>query len=543
MAPTTRGREIIGHGTWMDKAAYTVIQREKQLGRDLPIIRTESGLGASGFPHIGSLGDAARAYGIKLAIQELGRESEMIAFSDDMDGLRKVPSGLPDSLKRYIGVPVSHIPDPFRCHESYGTHMSSLLIDAMDKVGINYTHITAHEAYSQGLLVEQIRKILVNSGQVGKIIREETGQEKYVEALPYLPICSRCGRVYTTTAYKFLPEDDKVLYRCDGGELRGHRVKGCGYEGEADIRKAEGKLSWKVEFASRWAALKICFEAYGKDIADSVRVNDRICEEVLGFPAPLHLRYEMFLDKGGRKISKSRGNVFTPQVWLRYGSPQSLLLLLFKRMEGTRTLSVDDIPRYMDEVDDLEDIYFGRREIANVMEEAKLRGLFEYIHLLQPPSQPSVHVPYKTLVSLWRVAPEGMERKYIMERLRQYGFLSGEASETLSRKMEYARNWFEDFESAKGEAPRLTKQEASALEDLIRTIEVEEDPEIIQSHVFEIARRRKLKPQRIFRIVYQILIGQPRGPRLGPYIIDLGRERAAEILWSAIRDEREEISV
>jgi len=136
MASSMGKKEIIGRGTWLDKAAYEVMCREENLGRALPVLRTESGLGASGIPHIGSLGDAVRANGIKMAIEDRGREAEMIAFSDDMDGLRKVPSGLPGTLAQYIGVPVSRIPDPFHCHESYGTHMSSLLIDAMDKIGI-----------------------------------------------------------------------------------------------------------------------------------------------------------------------------------------------------------------------------------------------------------------------------------------------------------------------------------------------------------------------------------------------------------------------
>jgi len=195
MTTTTPEREIIGFGTWLDKTASEVIQREKLLDRSLPVIRTESGLGASGFPHIGSLGDAARAHGIKLAIENMGVKSETIAFADDMDGLRKVPAGLPTKLRKYIGVPVSHIPDPFKCHDSYGRHMSSLLIDAIQMVGIDCTHISAQEVYSKGILTDQIIQILKNADKAGKIIREETGQEKYVEALPYLAICNRCGRM------------------------------------------------------------------------------------------------------------------------------------------------------------------------------------------------------------------------------------------------------------------------------------------------------------------------------------------------------------
>ncbi|UCF45429.1 MAG: lysine--tRNA ligase, partial [Candidatus Bathyarchaeota archaeon] len=342
---------IIGHGTWYDKMAQKVIKRERKLGRSLDKVRTEMGLGASGFPHIGSLGDAARSYAVTLALKELGFNSELVAFCDDKDGLRKVPAGLPKSLEEYLGFPVSNVPDPFGCHESYGRHMSSLLLEALEKCGIQYNYMSATEVYEKGLLREEIRTILLNAKKVGEIVKEEVGQERYTEVLPFFPVCEKCGRIYTTKALEFFSKTDKILYACEGLEIRRKWIEGCGHKGEADISRGEGKLSWKGEFAARWKALDIRFEAYGKDIADSVRINDRICREVLCFEPPSHARYEMFLDKGGRKISKSAGNVFTPQVWFRYGSPQALLLLMLKRFVGTRTLDVSDIPSYMNELD------------------------------------------------------------------------------------------------------------------------------------------------------------------------------------------------
>jgi lysyl-tRNA synthetase, class I len=179
--------KIIGRGTWIDKVADTLVKREKKLGRKLDLIRVESGLGASGIPHIGSMGDAVRAYGIALALQNLGYKSELIAYSDDMDGLRKIPAGLPDWLKDHIARPVSSIPDPFGdCHASYGAHMSSLLLDGLDKSGIKYRFQSGRDAYRQGLLVQQIDTLLKNSSRLGKKIAEFVGQDKYTEVLPYL---------------------------------------------------------------------------------------------------------------------------------------------------------------------------------------------------------------------------------------------------------------------------------------------------------------------------------------------------------------------
>ncbi|MEM3190481.1 MAG: lysine--tRNA ligase, partial [Candidatus Bathyarchaeia archaeon] len=462
---TENDAQIIGRGTWYDKMAVKIIEREKKLGRSLDLIRTEMGLGASGFPHIGSLGDAARSYAVTLALRDQGYKSELIAFCDDKDGLRKVPAGLPKSLEKYIGFPVTDIPDPFKCHESYGNHMSSLLLDALDKCGIEYRYMSAKEAYKKGLLNNEIKTILLNAKKVGQIVKEEVGQERYMEYLPYFPVCENCGRIYTTKAIEYLPSEDKVIYVCEGMELKGKWVEGCGYKGEVDVTCGNGKLSWKGEFAARWRALDIRFEAYGKDIADSVRVNDRICREVLGYEPPVHARYEMFLDKSGRKISKSAGNVFTPQLWLRYGSPQSLMLLLLKRFVGTRTIDVTDIPHYMNELDYLEDIYFGKVSIPDKRELAKLRGLYEYCWALKPPPNPSVHVPYNLLVYLAKIAPKGQELDFITNKLRDYGYLRKNQSidENLKKRINYALNWVQDFEEIKETIISLTEPEQKAI--------------------------------------------------------------------------------
>jgi len=527
--------EIIGKGTWLDKIAYELLERERKLGRRGEVVRAESGLGASGNPHLGSLGDCVRAYGVKLALEVQGQTSEYIAFADDMDGLRKVPSGFPESLKEHLGHPVSNIPDPFGCHSSYGEHMSFMLRDALDRCGIEYRFYSAKDVYGRGLLDEQIEKILSNASRVGEIIRQELGQEKYTEVLPYFPVCSSCGRIYTTRAYDFLPSPRKILYVCEGVDLKDRRVEGCGHRGEADYTKGEGKLSWKVEFAARWDALKIGFEAYGKDIADSVKVNDRICDEILGYPHPYHVRYEMFLDYGGKKISKSLGNVFTPQLWLRYGTPQSLLLLMYKRIVGARVVRPQDIPLYMDELETLEDVYFGRKKIKDKKEDAKLRGLFEYAWLLKPPNKPSVHVPYALFVNLASVAPEGSESEYVLSRLKKYSYLKEPPSDALLKKIECTINWSKDFAKIEAERVELSEEERRALIELTKAIPEEKDENSLQNTIFNMAKSHGIEPGRFFRTLYLILIGSSSGPRLGTYIFDLGRERTVEILSKELK--------
>ncbi len=525
----------IGHGTWYDMMAQKVIEREKQLGRNMSLIRTEMGLGASGFPHIGSLGDAARSNAVALALKDLGYNSELVAYCDDKDGLRKVPAGLTNAdLEKYLGYPVSSIPDPFGCHESYGKHMSSLLLDALDKCGIQYKYYSANEVYKKGLLLNEIRAILTNAKKVGEIVKEEVGQETYTEVLPYFAICEKCGHLYTTRAYKFDPKTDKVTYKCEGLEIRGKLIPGCGHEGELDIKSGQGKLTWKSEFAARWRALDIRFEAYGKDIADSVRINDRICREVLEFEPPSHAKYEMFLDKGGKKISKSAGNVFTPQVWFQYGSPQSLLLLMLKRFVGTRTLDVSDIPSYMNELDEMEDVYFGKKQVSP-KEATRLKGLFLYCWVMKSPAKASIHVPYNLLAFLVKMAPKECVNDYVAEKLQSYGYLQkNQAIDTeLAKRIEYALNWTRDFEEIKETTVNLSPEGKKAVAELLQTLPNADDPDKIQNAIFNAAKNNGMKPGDFFKMLYAILMGAPQGPRLGPYVLAMGKQNVIAALQRA----------
>jgi lysyl-tRNA synthetase class 1 len=305
-----------------------------------------------------------------------------------------------------------------------------------------------------------------------------------------------------------------------------------------DITKGKGKLSWKGEFAARWKALDIRFEAYGKDIADSVRINDRICREILGYEPPLHARYEMFLDKSGKKISKSAGNVFTPQVWFKYGSPQSLLLLMLKRFVGTRTLDVTDIPFYMNELDNLENVYFGKKTVKDKRELAKLRGLYEYCWTLKPPEKPSIHVPYNLLTFLAKMAPKGREEEFITEKLRGYGYLQMDQvlDENLKKRIEYVFNWVRDFEEIKETVVSLTTEEREAIKELVEVLKVEDEAEKIQNAIFNTAKKHNLKPAKFFRTLYMILIGVPRGPRLGPYILAMGKQNVINALQNTLNN-------
>jgi len=520
--------EIIGRGTWIDKIAYEIINREKRLGRDLGVIKTESGLGASGIPHVGSMADAVRAFVVTLSLRDMGYNSINIAFSDDMDGLRRVPEGLPKWLKDYLLMPVSRIPDPYECHNSYGEHMSSLLKEALDEAGIEYNHYSASDIYRRGFLRNEIHNILLNHEKVGRIIYEETGQEKYLRYLPYYVICEKCGRIYTTVATDYDPKTRRVKYKCVGAEIKGKWYQGCGHEGWVSIDKDYGKLVWKSEFAARWKALDIRFEAYGKDIADSVRVNDRISREILGYEPPYHVRYEMFLDASGRKITKSRGNVFTPQIWYRYGSKESLILFLLKRFIGTRRVKLETIVSMMRELDYYRDIYYGRIKVDNPLKLARIKGLLEYTYKLK--TVPPVIVPYEIILSLAEVAPEGKEREFIIKRLEKYGYKFNPRD--VEDLIIYAVNWVREV----GKPPLyeseiiIDKKTQKALYTLIERIQDLRDGEEIQGKIFEIAREYSVPVKNFFKTLYMIITGREYGPRLGPLIADIGVEKVIETI-------------
>ncbi len=519
----------IGRGTWIDKLASEMLEREKKLCRDTSILRVESGLGASGIPHVGSLGDAVRAYGVKLALQDLGYKSELIAYSDDMDGLRKIPKGFPKSLNEHLAKPVSLIPDPDSCHGSYGEHMSSLLLEGLDDLGIEYEFRRAYDTYGNGDLKEQTHAILSQKNIIGEKISDMVGQEKFTKYLPYFAVCANCKKLYTTESLEYDAENRAISYECKDAKISGNIIKGCGHAGISRIGIDLGKLAWKVEFAARWAAYDIRFEAYGKDIMDSVHVNDWVAEKILGYAPPHHVKYEMFLDRGGKKISKSLGNVITSQRWLKYGSKQSLLLLLYKRITGARELGFEDIPSLMDEYHELESAYFANKGSGNAAKDAKMHGLYEYVNLLQIPSAPAPHAKYMLVVELARIFVEN-RAECIIKKLLDYGAIK-ESSVEIKGLVQIAGNYADDFGSKDAQLVDAQDEVRVALLSLADSLESNSS---VQNAAYEAAKSAGAKPRDVFVCMYQILLGSSSGPRLDPFIADIGAAKVAHKIREAL---------
>ncbi len=519
---------------WLDGLAGQVVTRFP----NAKLYRTENGIGASGFPHIGSLADAVRSYGVKLALEKRGLRSEHVAYSDDKDGLRKVPKGTPKELTAYLGRPVSSIPDPWNCHQSYGSHMSGLLLEGLEKLELDFTFLSGTEMYRSGRLNVQIEKILANGEKVGAIIQETTRQEKFTKQIPYLPVCHNCGRIYTTLATSYDKKAVEITYECVGGEIAGRFIAGCGHHGERKISEGEGKLPWKAEFAVRWAALGISFEAYGKELSDSIASNDRICREVLGTEPPVHARYELFLNKGGTKMSKSSGELITHRQWLRYGSPASLRLLMLKRIEGAREVGEEDIPVYMAELDNLEDIYFGIRPASDKSEEPDKKSLYAYTLLQKLPPRAFSHPAYNLLVYLCTIAPPEGRTEFIMSKLKDYGIspLDDEDRSNLIARIGYADNWRCDH----GLAPspiNLDSEERKIIAKVIELLSGAQTEEDYQSAAYQSSKALGIDAKTTFRAVYRALLGRDSGPRLGPYISSMGRDEVVRRLKEVLNAE------
>lgn len=526
---------------WLDRIARSVVEREERLGRKIDVLRVESGIGASGFPHIGSVGDSLRAYGVKLALEEMGYKSELIAYSDDRDGLRKVPDGVPNEYSKYLGIPVSEIPDPWGCHSSYGEHMSSMLIEALEELGVEYTFVSGTEAYKSGLLDDQVSKLLENSDKVDRIIREEVGSSKPEGWVHYWPRCERCGRIYTTRVVKVIPEEGKVIYACDQ-EFKG--IKGCGYVGEASYLRGDGKLAWKGEFAARWAALGIVFEPHGKDITDSFRVNARIAKEVLGYEPPMTVMYEMFLDSTKRKISKSKGNVITPQMWMEFSPSEALRMLMFKRFRSTRSISLQSSPLYINELENNVMKYHNLERIRSERDRITLKRLMEFTYLMEGVPKPWPY-KYSTVLNIVSMLPRDVSleelTRLVADLISKYYDVDPKSlleDDMFRRYVGYARRYIESFGGSEIGTIEIPGDVLDAVNSFIDGLSEDMSSEEIQNRAFESARSMGVPVREFFRAIYMILLGQPQGPKLGPLILRVGVNRFKELYSKSLEEGR-----
>ncbi len=485
----------------------------------------QTGYGPSGLPHIGTFGEVVRTLMVRHAFEKLSNTpTRLFAFSDDMDGLRKVPDNIPspDMVAEHLGKPLSAIPDPFGTHESFGAHNNAKLCNFLDDFGFDYEFVSATESYKSGVFDESLKKVLAHYDGVMGVILPTLGKERQATYSPFLPICKKTGVVLQVPIVERNVDADTIVYKDQEGALI-----------ETPITGGHCKLQWKVDWAMRWVALGVDYEMSGKDLIDSVRLSGRICR-ILGGNPPAGFTYELFLDEKGEKISKSVGNGLSVEEWLRYAPPESLIQFMFQKPRVAKRLHFDVIPRQVDE-------YLQHVSSYPAQEpERQIENPSWHIHCGSPPSE-EAHLSYNVLLNLASVChtEDPAVLWHFISRYRPNA--SPTTAPMLDKLASYAITYYRDFIKPAKEYRAPDDQERAAIKDLAKALkgmDVGADAETIQTEVYETGKRNGFESlKNWFRSLYEILLGQSEGPRMGSFIALYGIEETVELIERVLAGE------
>ena len=483
----------------------------------------ETGYGPSGLPHIGTFNEVLRTTFVRHAYEELtgGYPTRLIAFSDDMDGLRKVPDNVPNSelLTENLGKPLTKIPDPFATHESFAHHNNAMLRTFLDRFGFDYEFVSATDRYTSGAFDEVIRKVLRAWDAIMGVMLPTLGEDRRKTYSPVLPISPTSGRVLQVPVEVIDAEAGLIAFDDEDGS----RTRQSAFGGLA-------KLQWKVDWAARWVALDVDYEMSGKDLIESVVQSGKIAR-ILGGRPPDGFNYEMFLDEKGEKISKSKGNGLSLEEWLRYGSEESLAFYIFREPRRAKSLHIGVIPRAVDEY------WQFRGNYAAQPIEQQLGNPVHHIHAGKVPdgTLPVTYGLLLNLVSLPGVADKDTAWKFVQ---RYAPGTSPTTDPELDGLIGLAVNYARDFV-----VPELRRRPPSAMEvEALRDLDAElaklpadASAEDIQTQVFEVGKRHPFESLRgWFQALYETLLGSSQGPRMGSFIALYGIDNSRRLIAEAL---------
>jgi lysyl-tRNA synthetase class 1 len=507
---------------WPQEEASKVADRLAASGKRHALF--ETGYGPSGLPHIGTFGEVARTSWVRRAFERMtGLSAHLIAFSDDMDGLRKVPDNVPNKamLAAHLGRPLTAIPDPFGTHASFGAHNNARLRAFLDAFGFEYEFASSTDHYRSGRFDAALLRMAGLHEQVRAVILPTLGPDRRATYSPFLPIHPETGVVMQVAMEEVRPEEDLLVWTDpETGRRHGTRVTG-----------GHCKAQWKADWALRWYALGVDYEMSGKDLIDSVKLSSAICR-VLGAEPPASFTYELFLDEHGQKISKSKGNGLTIEEWLRYAPPESLAQFMFQAPQRAKRLYFDVIPRAVDD-------YLANLDRLRAQPDDASNPAF-HIHG-GASNDPGSPIPFAMLLNLASVAnadgPEmlwGFIRRYAPD-------VTPESYPMLARLAEHAVAYYRDFVAPQKRHRPPTTMERAALEDLLqalRTLPAEADAEAIQTVLYEIGKRHPFAQLRDwFGCLYQVLLGQAEGPRFGGFVALYGIAGTIGLIEAALTRE------
>ncbi|HYN39823.1 MAG TPA: lysine--tRNA ligase, partial [Rhodospirillales bacterium] len=466
-----------------------------------------TGYGPSGLPHIGTFGEVARTTMVRRAFALLSDlPTRLFAFSDDMDGLRKVPDNVPqqEMLRSHLGKPLTDIPDPFGTHPSFGEHNNARLRAFLDRFGFEYEFVSATDCYRSGRFDDALLLALRHYDSIKQIILPTLGAERRANYSPFLPVSATSGRVLQAPVVHHDADAGTIVYE----EEDGSRV-------ETPVTGGRCKLQWKADWAMRWVALGVDYEMAGKDLIDSVRLSSRICQTMGGRP-PHSFIYELFLDDRGEKISKSKGNGLAVDDWLAYAPAESLSLFMFQKPKTAKRLFFEVIPKTTDDWLDL------LRRYPEQHAAARLDSPAWHIHAGAPPPV-GPDVGFATLLNLVGVChsenPDVLW--HFVERYRPGA--TPETAPIVARLIGHAIAYYRDFVAPQQQYRPPLPEESAALADLAAELAAAgagADAETLQTLVYEVGKRHAcfadLKAW--FQALYQILLGQSEGPRMGSFI-------------------------
>jgi lysyl-tRNA synthetase class 1 len=483
----------------------------------------ETGYGPSGLPHIGTFGEVARTTMVRNAFKALSDiPTKLYSFSDDMDGLRKVPENIPnqDMVREHLGKPLTSVPDPFGTHESYGHHMNAKLRSFLDAFGFDYEFKSATECYKSGMFDATLLKALKHYDEIMNIMLPTLGEERQATYSPFLPICPKTGIVLMVPIVARDESAGTITYKDDNGKFV-----------EVPVTGGHCKMQWKPDLGMRWAALDVDFEMYGKDHLPNGPIYSKICE-IIGGKVPHQYFYELFLDEKGQKISKSKGNGITIDEWLTYAPTESLALYMYQSPRKAKKLYFDVIPRQVDD-------YLTYVNKYQQEDEAKrYANPVWHIHNGNPPSKSLSEISFNLLLNL--ACACNPEDKSVL-----WGFISKyspnstpENSPFLDRLADYAVRYYNDFVKPTKNYRSPNEAEAVALKELIKALkelpQAATDEEI-QNAVYAIGKNNNFELKDFFKAMYEILLGQTQGPRLGSFIKLYGVEPSIQLIEEALK--------